>query len=164
MEQPTRPAAIANWVDADRALDLARMRAQLAPDVRLISPLTDAFDFSGPDEVMSVFESAFALLRDIEIVDLTGADRDWVLHGSNTLAGRNFEEVQWLRLDDDGLIDRITLFIRPAPAAIALLARIGIGLHKRGVMGRSGALASRLARPLAAALGLADRLLMPRLK
>lgn len=164
MNQPERPATIENWVSADRALDLDRMRAQLAPDVRLISPLTDAFDFRGPDEVMAVFESAFELLRDIEIANLTGADRDWVLHGTNTLAGRNFEEIQWLRLDDDGLISTITLFIRPVPAAVGLLARIGIGLHRRGVMGRSGAFASRLAAPLAAALGLADRVLMPRLK
>lgn len=164
MDNNPRPATIKAWVSADRALDLPQMRAQLADDVRLVSPLTDAFDFRGPDKVMAVFESAFELLRDIEIAAVTRAERDWVVHGTNNLRGRNLEEIQWLRLDDSGRIAEITLFIRPAPAAIALLARIGVGLHRRGVMGRLGAVASRLAAPLAAALGLADRVLMPRLK
>ena len=57
------PPSIDAWVHADRRQDLDQMRAQLAADVVLISPLTDAFDFRGPDEVMAVFESAFDLSR-----------------------------------------------------------------------------------------------------
>lgn len=140
------------------------MRAQLSPRVRLVSPLTDGFAFEGPDEVMAVFESAFDLLRDIEITALTGAGEDWVLHGTNTLAERNLEEIQWLRLAPDGLIGDIRLFIRPAPVAIALLARIGPLLVKRGVLAPLAAHASRLAAPAAAALQLAEARLMPRLK
>lgn len=164
MPIPSAPAAIQAWVQADRRQDLGQMRAQLAADVVLVSPLTDKFDFRGPAEVMAVFESAFDLLRDIEIARVTGADRDWVIYGTNTLSGRNLEEIQWLELDQAGLISRITLFIRPAPAAVGLLARIGKGLHRRGVMGRAGALASVMAAPLAAALNLTEQRLMPRLK
>lgn len=164
MIPPNAPASIAAWVSADRHQDLAEMRAQLASDVVLISPLTDAFDFRGPDEVMAVFEAAFDLLRDIEITGLTGADRDWVLHGTNTLKGRNLEEIQWLKLNEAGQIAEITLFIRPAPAAISLLSRIGPGLHRRDAMNRLGAVASGLAAPLAGALNLTERTLMPRLK
>lgn len=63
----TRPAAIEAWVADDRRLDLDQMRAQLADDVVLVSPLTDRFRFTGPDHVMAVVASAFALLEDIEI-------------------------------------------------------------------------------------------------
>lgn len=164
MDQLTPPLAIEAWVSADRRQDLDQMRAQLADDVVLISPLTDAFDFAGQHEVMAVFESAFELLRDIEIHALTGAGDQWVLYGKNTLSGRNLEEIQWLELDQAGKIARITLFIRPAPAAVSLLSKIGVGLASRGVMGRLGGLASRLATPLAAALNLTERTLMPRLK
>lgn len=160
----TKPPAIEAWESADRRQNLDQMRAQLADDVVLVSPLTDAFDFRGPTEVMAVFESAFELLRDIEIAALTGADRDWVLHGTNTLNGRNLEEIQWLKLDDAGKIAHITLFIRPAPAAISLLSKIGRPLHRRGTMNRLGAAASGLAAPLAAALNLTEKTLMPRLK
>lgn len=140
------------------------MRAQLSASVRLVSPLTDGFDFTGPDEVMAVFESAFELLADIEVAGLTGSGDQWVLHGTNTLRGTNLEEIQWLTLDAAGKIEEIVLFIRPAPVAIALLARIGPLLARRGTLRPLAAQASRLAAPAAAALQLAEKRLMPRLK
>lgn len=159
-----RPAAIDAWEAADRRQDLDVMRAQLAADVRLVSPLTDIFTFDGPDAVMGVFESAFELLRDIEIHKVTGADDDWVLHGRNTLDGRSLEEIQWLHLDGDGLIDEITLFIRPVTAATALLARIGPPLARRGLMHRGWArFAAILGAMPHAQLRSAEKLIMPRL-
>lgn len=112
---------------------------------------------------MAVLECAFELLEDIEITALTGGPHDWVLHGTNTLDGQNLEEIQWLHLGEDGLIDRITLFIRPAPAAISLLARIGPPLARRGALKPGARFASQAAVPIAAALRLADSLVMPRL-
>lgn len=158
------PAAVTAWVEADRALDLAVMRDQLADDVRLISPLTDGFDFRGADEVMAVMAAAFELLENFDIRRVTGADRDFALHGTATLRGANLEELQWLHLSADGLIDEITLFVRPMPAAVALLASIGPGLTRRGAMGRVGALASRAAAPLAGITQTLETRLMPRLK
>lgn len=158
------PDTVAAWVAADRVQETARMRAQLAPAVELVSPLTDRFRFSGPGEVMAVLESAFELLDDIEITALTGSGRDWVLHGTSTLDGANLEEIQWLHLAADGRIDRITLFIRPAPAAISLLAKIGPPLARRGALLPGAALASRAAAPIAAVLRLTERVVMGRLK
>lgn len=159
----TRPAAIESWVAADRRLDLDQMRAQLADDVVLVSPLTDRFRFTGPDHVMAVVASAFALLEDIEIAGVTGAGQDWVLHGTGTIDGANLEEIQWLHLDDAGLIDRITLFIRPAPAVLALFARIGPELARRGVLPAAAGVASAGLRPLAVGMRLVEDHLMPRL-
>ena len=64
---PTPPTTISRWTDADRTGDLAGMRACLAADARLISPLTDGFSFHGAEEVMAVFAAAFELLDDIVI-------------------------------------------------------------------------------------------------
>lgn len=114
---PTPPTTISRWTDADRTGDLAGMRACLAADARLISPLTDGFSFHGAEEVMAVFAAAFELLDDIVIHRLTGSDDDWVLCGTNRLGAQNLGEIQWLRLDEEGLIAEITLFIRPMPAA-----------------------------------------------
>lgn len=158
------PPTVVAWVDADRRQETTAMRSQLAPTVVLISPLTDRFRFTGPDEVMAVLESAFELLDDIEITALTGTGRDWALHGTSTLDGNSLEEIQWLHLDADDRIDRITLFIRPAPAAISLLAKIGAPLARRGALLPATALASRAAAPVAAVLRLTERFVMGRLK
>lgn len=119
--RPLRPDAIEAWVAADRRLDLDAMERQLADDVLLVSPLTDAFVFRGPGDVMGVFAAAFDLLTDIEITAVTGEGRDWVVHGTNRLGRRNLEEIQWLTLDDAGRIAHVRLFIRPLPSALALL-------------------------------------------
>lgn len=157
-----RPPAIEAWVEADRRLDLETMRAQLADDVVLVSPLTDAFDFRGPDEVMAVFATVFDLLQDIAIERVVGADRDWVLHGSQRLHGANMEEVQWLHLNEAGKIDHITLFIRPVAAVLGTLGSIGTGLHKRGVLPRSAAVASRPVSIVAWVFRFIERVIMPR--
>lgn len=159
----TRPTAIETWVSADRCQDLHVMATCLAADVRLVSPLTDGFDFRGVDAAMAVFSTAFDLLRDIEIARVTGAGDDWVLHGRNTLRGRNLEEIQWLHLDEHGLIDEITLFIRPVAAAVDLLSRIGPGLARRDALHQRAGLASRAAAPLALALRATETFVMPRL-
>lgn len=164
MELNQLPEHVREWVAADRRQDLTLMQAQLSDDVVLISPLTDAFTFTGPGEVMAVFEAAFELLADIEIANVTGAGTDWAIHGTNTIGGDNLEEIQWLQLGADGRIARITLFIRPAPAAITLLSRIGPGLKARGLMGAAAATASGAAKPLAAALRLTEGRVMPRLR
>lgn len=157
------PPHIAAWVRADRRLDLATMREQLAGDVVLVSPLTDQFRFEGPDEVMAVFASAFEVLEDIVIHRVTGTDRDWVIHGLNTLNGANLEEIQWLRTDAAGRICRITLFIRPAPAALAMLAAIGPKLAARAVLPRAAAISAAAVAPVAFVLRQVERRLMPHL-
>lgn len=157
------PPTVRAWVSADRRLDLITMREQLAADVELISPLTDGFAFMGPRDVMSVFESVFELLEDIEIAALTGAGDNWVLHGTNTLHGNNLEEIQWLELDEYGLIRKITLFIRPMPAAVTLLSMIGGPLAERGALRKSAGAASKAAGPLAFLLRATERYVMPRL-
>lgn len=158
-----RPPVIQAWESADRRQQLDVMAAQLSDDVVLISPLTDGFRFRGRQAVAAVFASAFDLLQDIEVDAVTGSGRDWVLCGTNTLNGRNLEELQWLHLDEAGRIDRITLFIRPVSAAVALLAAIGPRLHARGALPRRAAVAARTLAPVALLMATVERHLMPRL-
>lgn len=157
------PDVIRDWITADRSGELAEMRELLSEQVELISPLTDQFTFAGRREVIGVYEAIFADLTGIEFLNATGADRDWVLHGRNIFQGRNLEEIQWLRLDEDDLIEQITLFLRPAPAAIAVLATIGRRLHANGIMGRPAAVASAAAVPVSFGLTQIERFIMPKL-
>lgn len=161
-QPPLRPASIEAWVEADRRLDLEVMGRQLADDVELVSPLTDAFVFRGRRDVIEVFAAAFDILTEIEIAGVTGAGDDWVIHGTNRLGRRNLEEIQWLRVGEDGLISHVRLFVRPLPSAAALLARIGPRLHARGVMPRRASVAARSASPVVAILDGVERFVMPR--
>ena len=158
----TPPSLIDAWVTADRHQELDVMRAQLSDSVVLRSPLTGAFTFHGPEDVGHAFGAAFDLLHDIEIHRVTGFGSDWVVHGTNTLDGRNLEEIQWLYLDAEVLIDEVTLFIRPVPAALALFSKIGNRLAARVLPRRAGVAAASLA-PFAALFRGIEKVLMPRL-
>ncbi len=159
------PDPIAAWVAADRAMDVDGMRALMSPGVTLVSPLTDAFDFTGPVDVAGVFAAAFDVLDDVDVARVTGAGPDWAVHATNTVNGRPLEEIQWLHLGADGLIDRITLFMRPVASAAELLATIGPALARRGLMMPGPArAASVLGRMPAMQLHMAEKRIMPRLR
>ena len=159
------PPTIESWVAADRALAADRMRDLLSPGVTLVSPLTDAFDFTGPDDVAGVFAAAFEVLADVAVARVTGAGADWAIHATNTVNGRRLEEIQWLHLGDDGLIDHITLFMRPVASAAELLAVIGPALARRGLMAPGPAkAASALGRMPAMQLHMAEKRIFPRLR
>lgn len=156
---------ISAWVAADEAQDTTAMKKLLDPDVRLISPLTDAFDFTGPDDVAAVFDAAFEILDDIAIKRVTGSGADWAVHATNTIGGRNLEEIQWLHLDDDGLIDEITLFMRPLSPAADVLAAIAVPLARRGLMPVAKArAASALGAVPAMQLRMAEKRILPGLR
>lgn len=63
---------------------------------------------------------------------------------------------------DDGRVTEVRLLVRPVPAAVSLLARLGDGLHQRGVIPRRAAFASRGALPMALAMDAVERWIMPR--
>lgn len=154
------PEAIRRWVAADRRTDLAAMRNQLASDVSLVSPLTDAFRFRGPTEVTQVFAAAFDLLSDIEIYRVTGSGRDWVVYGKNRIAGANLEEIQWLHLNEADEIAEITLFIRPAAAVLTLFSRIGSRMVARGIMPKISGIGAASLSPIALVLRMIERHVM----
>ena len=53
---------VAFWQQAIRDKDIDLFRRCLAPDVVMISPLTAAFRFRGPDQLCQVFEAGWEVL------------------------------------------------------------------------------------------------------
>lgn len=159
-------ATVNAFVSADRAMDAPLMGATFADDISLISPLTNAFRFEGREAVTRVFASAFDVLTVDEVHTVTGADDTWTVFvrghvGARHRAGQPFEECQLLRLDDTGHIREITLIGRPVSASLAVMARIGTAMHRRGLMSRPAAIASAGIRPIAAAMAVIERFALP---
>jgi len=142
---------------AHEARDIAAMVSLLADDVVLHSPISARVTFRGRGEVAELFGAVLPLLGELRYRDLVDAGPLQVLVWSGDLAGREIEETILLRLSEGGEIEEITLFIRPLPGLINLLAILGPRLARmRGRPGR--ALVAKGAAPLAAAVGATDRL------
>jgi SnoaL-like protein len=155
-------ATIDAWRAAGEHGDAASCTALLAPDVEVLSPLTEAFRFRGPAQVTDMLLSAFEVIHDIRFHTQLGGGDTWALFYHARTGSVTVEEAQLLRLDTAGLIRELTLFGRPLPALTTVMSGIGPRLLRR----QRQPLLSRLVRlataPLNAAAHLGERTLLPK--
>lgn len=153
---------VENWQRAAENRDVALLRQCLAPDVVLISPLTAAFRFRGPDELCEVFEAAWdGVLTDIRFHTVLGDGAARALFFNALAGGEEVEEAQLLRFDGTGLIREMTLFGRPLPGLTAVLTGIAGPLlvrQNRPLMARALGAATA---PLALLTKVGERRLVP---
>jgi hypothetical protein len=155
------PDAVSRWRAAAEAGDAAAARGSLAPDVVLVSPLTEQFRFTGRDQVTEVLSAAFAVLDGIRFHTEVRDGGTVALFARAWIGRQDLEEAQLLRLDAEARIRELTLFLRPLPAVTGLMSRLGPALARNE--GRRG-LANFLAAatgPLHAMARLGERRIVP---
>ncbi|MDG4791545.1 nuclear transport factor 2 family protein [Micromonospora sp. WMMD1102] len=128
--------AVAAWRAAGEARDAAGAVAALSPDVTLVSPITERFTFQGHRQIRTLLEVALAAIDDLTYTDQVADGRTVALFYEAQLGTTRLYEAQRLRLGVDGLINEITLYVRPLPALTLLMTRLGPELARRN--GQSG--------------------------
>ncbi|GAB7044447.1 MULTISPECIES: nuclear transport factor 2 family protein [Catenuloplanes] len=135
MERPSYEA-VAVWRAAGETHDAARAVTALHPDVTLVSPITEQFTFRGHGQVRTLLEVALSVIEDLTYTDQVAEGRTVALFYEARIGATRLHEAQRLRLDADGLITEITLFVRPLPALTLLMKKLGPELARR--QGRAG--------------------------
>ena len=124
------------WRSAGETGDAEAAARCLSADVRVISPLTARFGFSGREQALDMLAAAFQVISDIRYHTEVGDDTTRALFYRGRCGREEFEEAQLLRLGADGLVTELTLFGRPLPGVTAVMAAIGPVLLRR--QGRPG--------------------------
>jgi hypothetical protein len=103
------------------ARDVAAIEPLLAEDVVFHSPIAYQ-EYSGRALAAAIVRGAERVLEDFRYVrEIVGADgRDHALMFVATVNGREVNGCDFLHLDDDGLIDDLTVMVRPLSGANAL--------------------------------------------
>lgn len=101
-----------------------------------MSPITEQFTFRGRQQVHTLLDVALSVIDDITYTDQVAEGRTVALFYEARIGATRVHEAQRLRLDADGLITEITLFVRPLPALTLLMKRLGPQLARRN--GRPG--------------------------
>lgn len=101
----------------------------LAPEAVLHSPVLHS-PFVGRDTVAPLLTMLRACFSDVRYTDHLSADRTLGLVFKATISGRDAEGVQLLRLDDEGKIVDLTVFLRPIRAGMALSELMGPKIEK----------------------------------
>ena len=114
---------------AAEAKDLALMTETLREDVVLHSPILFR-GFEGREMVTGVLTHVAATLEDLTYVDELVEDGVVALRFKAHVGDRELEGIDFLELDDDGLVRELTVFMRPLSALNAfnekMAARLGV--------------------------------------
>ena len=108
------------------------MIALLADTVVVRSPITDRIRFEGTEQASDLFERVFDSISDIRFYEVVGTGTaTQVIFWRGTVAGRSLEEANLLRLDDQGRITEMTVFMRAIPGLLQLVAELAPSLARR---------------------------------
>jgi SnoaL-like domain len=116
---------------AAEAKDLEAMAATLREDVVLHSPVLFR-GFEGRDAVLAVLTHVAGVLEGLAYTGEAAGDGMVALRFEATVGDRELEGVDYLKLDEDGLVEDLTVFMRPMSALTAfnerMAERLGIEL------------------------------------
>lgn len=114
---------------AVEAKDLEAAEATLREDVVLHSPILFR-GFEGRDVVAQVLTHVAATLEDFHYTDELADERTVVLRFKARVGDRELEGIDFLELDEQGLVKELTVFMRPMSALNAfneqMSARLGV--------------------------------------
>jgi hypothetical protein len=114
---------------AVEAKDLEAATATMREDVVLHSPILFR-GFEGREIVMGVLTHVAATLEDFRYTDELAEDDVVVLRFKARVGDRELEGIDFLELDDQGLVKELTVFMRPMSALTAfneqMAARLGV--------------------------------------
>ncbi|MBR8639972.1 nuclear transport factor 2 family protein [Streptomyces tuirus] len=112
--------------EAVEALDLDAAEALLAPDVVFTSPAVFK-PYAGKAITAAILRAVSQVFEDFryvrEINDMHG--RDHALVFTARVGDREINGCDFIHVDDNGLIDELTVMVRPLSAAQALAAAMG---------------------------------------
>ncbi|MEV0199627.1 nuclear transport factor 2 family protein [Nonomuraea sp. NPDC050691] len=147
--------------EAGEAKDADAITATLSPRVTFHSPLTDSATIEGREQVRELFAAVLGVLADLRYHTDVGDERTRMIAATARVGSQRIEESALLRLDEQGLIEDITLWIRPLPGLTALMAALGPRLARAGGKPGLAVLAAAATQPLAAMTRFGDRTLVP---
>jgi SnoaL-like protein len=117
---------------AAEAKDLDGAKLTLREDVVLHSPILFR-GFEGRELVLGVLTHVAATLEDFRYVDELAEDDTVVLRFKARVGDRELEGIDFLELDEDGLVKELTVFMRPLSAVNAFNERMAARLAEAGV-------------------------------
>jgi len=112
---------------AAEAKDLEAMTATLRDDVVLHSPILFR-GFEGREVVTQVLTHVAATLEDFRYTDELAGDGTVVLRFKARVGDRELEGIDFLELDEQGLVSELTVFMRPMSALNAFNEQMAVGL------------------------------------
>ena len=162
MGTTTIDGTLERWISAFEEGDPDAASTCLAPDVVFRSATTSAYEYGTREHLIGMETETLPVLEDRHATEVIGDGAARAVTFAFTVAGVAAEEAQVIHFRDDGLIARITAFVRPLPALAAIPAHAGPRLARAAGRPWLARQISWSSRPIAAALRKGDASMAPR--
>ena len=116
---------MSGWREAVEAHDLDALKAALASDAKLRSPITMRIPFEGRERVVELMREIFGLIESVHVLREVRQDDVQMLEIETRLADYDMHMVQVVEHNAAGKVCQVTLFMRPLPGVANLAAHIG---------------------------------------
>jgi len=150
----TDTTAISEYRAAIDSQDPEALAAACAPDLVFHSPITSTIQFEGRDEMLNLYRTVLEVYDEQHCVAEYESGNTLVVHLHARIGDQELDEVQILRMNEDGKVREITMYVRPLPGLTALMAALAPKLA--GSRWRAALLAA-MSRPLATMTRLGDK-------
>jgi SnoaL-like domain len=112
--------------------DVSAVIALFAPDIIVRSPITGLIRFEGLEQTRDLFTRVFDVISDVRFYETVGEGQPTqVIFWAGWVGPHYLEEANLLRLDAEGRIREMTVFMRPVPGLLALAAGLAGSLASR---------------------------------
>jgi hypothetical protein len=123
---------VAKLREAGETHDPHAMVALLSNDVIIRSPISQRIRFEGIDQAADLFVRVFKAIDSIDFYEVVGGGTaTQVIFWRGIVGGTYLEEANLLRINGDGLIAEMTVFMRAVPGLLQLLAALAPSLASR---------------------------------
>ena len=96
------------------------------------SPITQRIRFVGIEQAADLFRRVFLVVDDIRFYETVGdGERAQVIFWKGRIGRHYLEEANLLRLDDNGRIREMTVFMRPIPGLLTLATELAASFAGR---------------------------------
>jgi hypothetical protein len=138
------------------AQDPEALGASCAPNLVFHSPISSTIQFEGREEMVNLYRTVLEVYDEQHCLGEYGTGDTRIVHLYARIGDQELDEVQILRLNDEGQVREITMYVRPLPGLTRLAAALAPRLARQRSPWRAALLGPML-RPLAAATRLGDR-------
>jgi hypothetical protein len=123
---------IARLADAGKEHDHLAMINLLSDDIIIRSPITELIRFEGIEQASDLFTRVFLYISDIRFYKVIGTGaNEQVIFWRGRIGRVYLEEANLLKLNDQGQICEMTVFMRAVPGLLALAAQLAPSLARK---------------------------------
>jgi hypothetical protein len=123
--------AIATYREASEANDIDRLMGVLAPDAKVVSPISGRMVFRGTSDVRLLLTAVYSTTHGMKWTEEVGEGAARVLIGEFKIGPFHATDAMAFDLDAEGRIRRIRPHLRPLLATMLFAALLGprVGIH-----------------------------------